>query len=110
MVTSFLPLTDHKGLESSTLGLNFLVLPEHFRGPEMELWATCKAAMPSIHGVELPIERTLLLGSLNNKLQYYQGGWAAAEAGLNCDGKMLKLLLLMMIVMVTIIRRDRTQL
>ena len=74
------------------------------------VWATCKASMPSIHSVELPIERTLLLGSLNNKLQYYQGGWAAAEAGLNCDGKMLKLLLLMMIVMVTIIRRDRTQL
>jgi hypothetical protein len=104
MVTSFLPLTNHKSNESSTLGLNFLVLPE------MELWATCKAAMPSIHGVELPIEQILLLGSLNNKLQYYQGGWAAAEAGLNCDGKMLKLLLLMMIVMVTIIRRDRTQL
>ena len=99
MVTSFLPITDQKGLESSTLGLNFLILPEHFRGPEMELWATCKAAMPSIHGVELPIERTLLVGSLNNKLQYYQGGWATA--GQSCDEKMLKLHLLMMTVMMT---------
>jgi len=106
MVTSFLPLTDQQGLESSTLGLNFLVLPEHFRGPEMELWATCKAAMPSIHGVELPIERTLLLGSLNNKLQYYQGGWATA--GLRCDEKMLKLLLIIMTVMLTMIRGTRT--
>ena len=61
MVTSFLPLTDHKGLESSTLGLNFLVLPEHFWGPEMELLATCRAAMPSIHGMELPIERHFYL-------------------------------------------------
>ena len=106
MVTSFLPLTDQQGLESSTLGLNFLVLPEHFRGPEMELWATCKAAMPSTHGVELPIERTLLLGSLNNKLQYYQGGWATA--GLRCDEKMLKLLLIIMTVMLTMIRGTRT--
>ena len=71
------------GLESSTIGLNFLVLPEHFRGPEMELWATCETTMPSIHGVELLIEGTLLLSSLNNKLQYYQGGWATA--GLRCD-------------------------
>jgi len=101
MVTSFLPLIDQKGLESSTLGLNFLVLPEHFRGPEMELWATCKAAMPSIHGVELPIERTLLLGTLHNKLQYYQGGWAASGGGCRCDKNMLMLLLLMMMMKVT---------
>ena len=66
--------------------------------------------MPSLHGLELPVERTLLLGSLKNKLQYYQGGWAAAAGGLNCDGKMPKLLLLIMIVFVTIIKRDRTQL
>ena len=76
------PVTDHKGLESSALGLDFLVLPEHFLGPDIELWATCKA---SIHGVALPIERTLLLGSPNIKLQYYQGGWPAAEAGLYCE-------------------------
>ena len=97
MVTSFLPHTHLKGLESSTLGLNFLVLPEHFRGPEKELWATCKAEMPSIQGVELPIERTLLLGSLNNKLQYYQGGWTTA-AGYR--GGANKLFLIIITVMV----------
>ena len=64
MVTSYLPSSDSQGLESSTLALNFLVLPEHFRGPEQELWATCKADMPRIHGMEIPMERTLLLGSL----------------------------------------------
>ena len=73
----------------------------------------CDSAVPTIRhpgpdAVELPIERTVLLGSLNNKLQYYKGGWAAAEAGLNCDRNILKLLLLMMTVI--IIRRDRTQL
>ena len=64
MVTSYLPSSDSQGLESSTLALNFLVLPEHFRGPEQELWATCKADMPRIHGMEIPMERTLLLGTL----------------------------------------------
>ena len=64
MVTSYLPTSDTQGLESSTLALNFLVLPEHFRGAEQELWATCKADMPRIHGMEIPMERTLLLGTL----------------------------------------------
>ena len=105
MVTSFLPKTDLKGLESSTLGLNFLVLPEHFRGPEKELWATCKAEMPSIQGVELPIERTLLLGSLNNKLQYYQGGWTTAghRGGENMLNKLF-------LVIITVIMMARTYL
>ena len=34
MVTSYTNSLDSTGLESATLGLNFLVLPEHFRGPE----------------------------------------------------------------------------
>ena len=64
MVTSYLPSTDNNGLESSSLALNFLVLPEHFRGPEQELWATCRSNMPMIQGMEIPMERTLLLGTL----------------------------------------------
>lgn len=80
MLTSFLPHTDPAtGLESSTLQLSFLVLTDHFRGPERELWATCKASMPSIMGVEIPIERTLLLGSLSEGGSY-QGGWAASDS------------------------------
>ena len=67
MVTSYTNSLDSTGLESATLGLNFLVLPEHFRGPEQELWATCKADMPSIHGMEIPMERTLLLGNLGGR-------------------------------------------
>ena len=68
MVTSYTHSLDSStGLESATLGLNFLVLPEHFRGPEQELWATCKADMPSIHGMEIPMERTLLLGNLGGR-------------------------------------------
>ena len=105
MVTSFLSSTDQRGLESSTLGLNFLVLPEHFRGPEKELWATCKAEMPSIHGVELPIERTLLLGSLNNKLQYYQGGWTSATGHKRGGNMLSKLLWIVITVMVIIMAR-----
>ena len=71
MVTSYLPSATPTGLESSTLALNFLVLPEHFRsgggagaGQDRELWATCKSDMPRIQGMEIPMERTLLLGSL----------------------------------------------
>ena len=71
MVTSYLPSATPTGLESSTLALNFLVLPEHFRsgggagaGEDRELWATCKSDMPRIQGMEIPMERTLLLGSL----------------------------------------------
>ena len=79
MGTSYLPTSDPTGLESATLALNFLVLPEHFRSPEQELWATCKADMPLIHGMEIPMERTLLLGSLQGRLRYHQGGWAAAS-------------------------------
>ena len=37
MVTSYLPTSDDTGLESSSLALSFLVLPEHFRGPE-QVW------------------------------------------------------------------------
>lgn len=82
MVTSYTHSLDTStGLESATLGLNFLVLPEHFRGPEQELWATCKADMPAIHGMEIPMERTLLLGNLGGRLRYHQGGWAAASTG-----------------------------
>ena len=80
MVTSYLPTTDPDGLESATLALNFLVLPEHFRGPEQELWASCKADMPLIHGMEIPMERTLLLGSIQGRLRYHQGGWAATSS------------------------------
>ena len=79
MVTSYLPTSDRAGLESATLALNFLVLPEHFRGAEQELWATCKADMPLIHGMEIPMERTLLLGSTQGRLRYHQGGWAATS-------------------------------
>ena len=79
MVTSYTNTLDNTGLESATLGLNFLVLPEHFRGPEQELWATCKADMPLIHGMEIPMERTLLLGSIQGRLRYHQGGWAASS-------------------------------
>ena len=42
MVTSYLPITHPTGLASSVLGLSFLALAEHFRGPERELWATCR--------------------------------------------------------------------
>ena len=65
MVTSYLPITYPSGLTSSVLGLNFLVLAEHFRGPERELWATCRSSMLPIKGVEMPVERSLLLGRLN---------------------------------------------
>ena len=34
MVTSYTNSLDSTSLESATLGLNFLVLPEHFRGRE----------------------------------------------------------------------------
>lgn len=88
MVTSYLPSATPTGLESSTLALNFLVLPEHFRsgggagaGEDRELWATCKSDMPRIQGMEIPMERTLLLGSLAGRLRYHQGGWAAASEG-----------------------------
>ena len=119
MVTSYLPTTDNVGLESSSLALNFLVLPEHFRGPEQELWATCKADMPMVHGMEIPMERTLLLGSLAGRLdiaimnaikfsvnfenlnlkryrlRYHQGGWASANSGFSddCDQGVMWLLL-----------------
>ena len=76
MVTSYVSQSSPGGLESSTLGLSFLVLAEHFQGDEQELWVTCRAAMPSIQGVELPIERTLLLGSI--KPHHYQGSWASS--------------------------------
>ena len=66
MVTSYLPVTYPSGLTSSVLGLSFLVLAEHFRGPERELWATCRATMPPIKGVVMPVERSLLLGGLNH--------------------------------------------
>ena len=115
MVTSYLPSATPTGLESSTLALNFLVLPEHFRSgggagarEARELWATCKSDMPRIQGMEIPMERTLLLGSLAGRyitsaskssirsfvitekapttsldirLRYHQGGWAAASEG-----------------------------
>ena len=66
MVTSYLPIAYPTGLTSSVLGLSFLVLAEHFRGAERELWATCRATMLPIKGVEMPVERSLLLGRLNN--------------------------------------------
>jgi len=66
MVTSYLPVTYPSGLTSSVLGLSFLVLAEHFRGPERELWATCRATMPPIKGVVMPVDRSLLLGGLNH--------------------------------------------
>ena len=66
MVTNYLPVTYPSGLTSSVLGLSFLVLAEHFRGPERELWATCRATMPPIKGVVMPVERSLLLGGLNH--------------------------------------------
>ena len=66
MVTSYLPITYPSGLTSSVLGLSFLVLAEHFRGPERELWATCRSTMLPIKGVEMPVERSLLLGRLSS--------------------------------------------
>ena len=66
MVTSYLPITYTSGLTSSVLGLSFLVLAEHFRGPERELWATCRSTMLPIKGVEMPVERSLLLGRLSS--------------------------------------------
>ena len=66
MVTSYLPKTYPSGLTSSVLGLSFLVLAEHFRGAERELWATCRATMLPIKGVEMPVERSLLLGRLDS--------------------------------------------
>ena len=66
MVTSYLPITYPSGLTSSVLGLSFLILAEHFRGPERELWATCRSTMLPIKGVEMPVERSLLLGRLTS--------------------------------------------
>jgi len=85
MVTSYLPTHTTNGLQSSILGLSFLVLAEHFRGPEKELWATCQSSMPPVQGVELPMERRLLLGTLKDDHQrtsgqMIQGGWSSSGA------------------------------
>ena len=75
MMTSYMPKIDAQGLETSTLGLSFLVLPDHFRGPGGELWVQCRASMPSIQGVALPLDRTLLLGTLHHRNSHH-GGWS----------------------------------
>ena len=94
MVTSYVTTGFHEGLERSTLGLSFLVLPEHFQGEEQELWVTCRATMPSIKGLELPIERSMMLGTI--KLHHYHGGLVASQGML--WGKMSRILLLVMII------------
>ena len=94
MVTSYVSTSSKDGLESSSLGLSFLVLPEHFQGEEQELWVTCRASMPSIKGVELPIERTMMLGTI--KLHHFHGGWVASRG--MCWGKLSRILLLVMIM------------
>jgi hypothetical protein len=100
MVTSYLPRPADHGLTSSVLGLSFLLLAEHFRGPERELWATCRANMPAVQGVQLPVERTLLLGSLaqrpGGERLFVQGGWSsgAGRAGPGGLGPGIGILLL----------------
>lgn len=83
MLTSYLPKIDSEGLETSTLGLSFLVLPDHFRGPGGELWVQCRASMPSIQGVALPLDRTLLLGTLSHK-DSHRGGWSTNSVPGRC--------------------------
>ena len=79
MVTSYVPKIGSDGLQSSVLGLSFLVLAEHFRGEEREVWATCKASLPTVQGIRsYSKERTLLLGSLSDRRSNrgeVQGGW-----------------------------------
>ena len=58
MVTNYLPVTYPSGLTSSVLGLSFLVLAEHFRGPERELWATCRLELQ----IQIQIQIQLLQG------------------------------------------------
>ena len=83
MVTSYLPTTSPAGLHSSVLGLSFLVLAEHFRGPERELWATCQASMPPIQGAGMMVQRTLLLGSLATREEGVvgHGAWGMWPGG-----------------------------
>ena len=78
MVTSYLSQPSAGGLSSSVLGLSFLVLAEHYRGEERELWATCRASMPPIKGLAMPVERSLLLGSLGRR---GEGEWGGGEMG-----------------------------
>ena len=92
MVTSYVPQISEDGLESSILGLSFLVLSEHFKGKEKELWVTCRAVMPSIQGTELPIERTLLLGTI--KRFHYPVSWA-----FNNGEKAQKVCIILLVVM-----------
>jgi len=99
MVTNYLPVTYPSGLTSSVLGLSFLVLAEHFRGPERELWATCRATMPPIKGVVMPVERSLLLGGLNhldNHLGNSHRLKGAASGHLDNVPKLLIIILLLM--------------
>ena len=78
MLTSYSPVLDSSGLETSTLGLGFLVLPDHFRGPGGELWVECRASMPSIQGVDMTLDRTLLLGTRKRTGDTQQGGWTSS--------------------------------
>ena len=95
MVTSYLPITHPSGLTSSVLGLSFLVLAEHFRGPERELWATCRATMLPIKGVEMPVERSLLLGRLNS---LEAGHSHRLKAGIFKPGPNILLILIILMV------------
>ena len=72
MVTSYLPITHPTGLASSVLGLSFLALAEHFRGPERELWATCRLEPHCRH--------------LN---EHFQGNHAADQGGGDAGGAQL---------------------
>ncbi|XP_023328005.1 uncharacterized protein LOC111701091 isoform X2 [Eurytemora carolleeae] len=80
MLNSYITEVDQDGLESSTLGLNFLVLPDHFRGPDRQLLVSCQAVMPSIQGEQIPLERTLVLGRLLQSAWSYQEGWSTSPA------------------------------
>ena len=72
MVTNYLPVTYPSGLTSSVLGLSFLVLAEHFRGPERELWATCR--------LELQIQIQIQIQFLQGHNASYQGRGDACGA------------------------------
>ena len=74
MVTNYLPVTYPSGLTSSVLGLSFLVLAEHFRGPERELWATCRLEL------QIQIQIQIQIHLLQGHNASYQGRGDACGA------------------------------